>query len=98
MKLYQQHRSFVPKLSRTEISEQLDEYSYTPVGREYLNNNIKKKMFEFEAQGAGISNIYINPDKEIAFRVFITKPIWYIGEGSTVGIWTNESEVQWIGR
>ena len=55
-------------------------------------------MAELEELGAEIGNIYINPDKEIAFRSVITKPIWYIGQGSRVGIWTNESEVQWIGR
>ena len=98
MKLYEQHQNYAPELSRSEISEQLAENGYTPVGRKYLNANILNKMAELEELGAEIGNIYINPDKEVAFRSFITKPIWYIGQGSRVGIWTNESEVQWIGR
>ena len=55
-------------------------------------------MADLEELGAEISNICINPAKEIAFRAFITKPIWYIGHGKKVSIWTNESEVQWIGK
>ena len=98
MKLYEQHHNYMPKLSRSEISDQLDEHSYAPVGRKYLNANILDKMAELEELGAEIGNIYINPDKEVAFRAFITKPVWYIGQGSNVGIWTNESEVQWIGK
>ena len=98
MKLYQQHQNYSPKLSRTEISVRLDANKYAPVGRKYLNANIRSKMTDLEAQGADIGNIYINPGKEIIFRAFITKPIWYIGQGSSIGVWTNESEVQWIGR
>ena len=98
MKLYERHNSYVPKLTRSEISEQLDSNSYAPVGRKFLNTNILNKMAELEDLGADIGNIYINPAKEIAFRAFITKPIWYIGQGNKVSIWTNESEVQWIGK
>jgi hypothetical protein len=98
MKLYEQHHGYVPKLTRSEISAQLDARSYAPVGRKYLNSNILNKMADLEALGAEISNISINPAKEIAFRAFITKPIWYIGHGKKVSIWTNESEVQWIGK
>ena len=98
MKLYDQHHSYVPKLTRSEISAQLDAKSYAPVGRKYLNANILNKMADLEALGAEISNISINPAKEIAFRAFITTPIWYIGQGKKVSIWTNESEVQWIGK
>jgi hypothetical protein len=88
----------MPKLSRTEISEQLDSNSFTPAGRKYLNYYILDKMVELEALGANISNIYINSAKEIIFRAFITKPIWYRCLGQDVAIWTNESDVQWIGR
>jgi hypothetical protein len=98
MKLYQQHQNYTPKLSRTEISVQIDANKYTPVGRKYLNTEIKNKMAELEDQGADIGNIYINPNKEIIFRSFITKPIWYKGRSNNISIWTNESEVQWIGR
>lgn len=98
MKLYQQHLSYIPKLSRTEISTALDTNGFAPVGRKYLNANIHNKMTELEALGANISNIYINPAREIIFRAFITKPIWYRCHGQTISIWTNESEVQWIGR
>ena len=98
MKLYDRHNSYVPKLSRSEISTQLDAKSYAPVGRKYLNSSILNKMADLEELGAEISNICINPAKEIAFRAFITKPIWYIGQGKKVSIWTNESEVQWIGK
>ena len=85
-------------MSRSEISEKLEKNSYTPAGRKYLNANIRSKMTELEDQGADIGSIYINPSKEIVFRAFLTKPIWYIGQGGSIGVWTNESEVQWIGR
>ena len=98
MKLYEQHQKYVPKLSRSEISEHLEIDCYTPVGRKYLNVHIQDKLAELEELGADIANIYINPDKEIVFRAFITKPIWYIGKGSNIGIWTNDREVQWIGK
>jgi len=98
MKLYQQHQSYTPKLSRTEISLQLEANNYAPVGRKYLNNKIRSKMSDLEDQGADISYIYINPNKEIIFRSFITKPIWYKGQSNNISVWTNESEVQWIGR
>jgi hypothetical protein len=88
----------MPKLSRSEISEQLDSNSFTPVGRKYLNVYILDKMAELEALDANISNIYINSAKEIIFRAFISKPIWYRCLGQEVAIWTNESDVQWIGR
>jgi hypothetical protein len=98
MNLYRQHLRYVPKLTRTEISAELDAQSYFPVGRNYLNGDILKKMTELEKLGAFIGNIYINPSKEIAFRAFITKPIWYIAKGKKIALWTNESEVQWIGK
>ena len=98
MKLYKQHHLYVPKLSRTEISEQLDVHGFTSVGRKFLKANILDKIAELEAMGADISNIYINPAKEIIFRAFITKPIWYRCQSEDVSIWTNESDVQWIGR
>ena len=98
MNLYQQHPNYKPKLSRAEISDWLAANKYTPVGRKYLNANILDKLAELEEKGADIGNIYINPAKEIAFRSFITKPIWYIAKGNDVSVWTNESEVQWIGR
>ena len=98
MKLYKQHQCYMPKLSRSEISEQLDSNSFTPVGRKYLNVYILNKMAELEALGADIRNIYINPAREIIFRAFITKPIWYRCEDKDIAIWTNESDVQWIGR
>jgi hypothetical protein len=98
MKLYKQHQCYMPELSRTEISEQLVGNSFTPAGRKYLNVNIRNKMIDLEAQGADISSIYLNPKREIIFRSFITKPIWYRCHGQEVAIWTNESDVQWIGR
>lgn len=98
MKLYQRHPSYITKLTRVEISAQLDTNNYKPVGRKYLNANIIAKMVELEELGADIGNIYINSDREIAFRVYITKPVWYIGQGDEIAIWTNESEVEWIGK
>lgn len=98
MKLYKQHQCYMPKLSRTEISELLDSNGFTPVGRKYLNVDILNKITQLEALGAYISNIYINSAREIIFRAFITRPIWYRCLGQEVAIWTNESDVQWIGR
>ena len=60
MKLYEQHHGYVPKLTRSEISAQLDAKSYAPVGRKYLNSNILNKMADLEELGAEISNISIN--------------------------------------
>jgi len=98
MKLYQQHPRYITKLTRVEISTQLDTNNYNPVGRKYLNANIIAKMADMEELGADIGNIYINPAREIAFRAYITKPIWYICQGDEIAIWTNESEVEWIGK
>jgi hypothetical protein len=98
MKLYRRHPRYITQLTRSEISAHLDANKYAPVGRKYLNANILTKMAELEKHGAYIGNIYINSDKEVTFRAYITKPIWYIGQGDELAIWTNESEVQWIGR
>ena len=98
MKLYKQHHLYMPELSRTEISEQLDGHGFASVGRKFLNAIFLNKIADLEDMGANISNIYINSAREIIFRAFITKPIWYRCQGKEVAIWTNESEVQWIGK
>ena len=98
MKLYRQHPRYIARLTRLEISAHLDTSNYAPVGRKYLNSNMLTNMAELEKLGADIGNIYINPDKEIVFRAYITKPIWYMGHGDDIAIWTNESDVEWIGR
>lgn len=98
MKLYKQHQNYTPNLTREEISAYLEVNKYALVGRKYLNASILNKMAELEELGADIGNIYLNPAKEIVFRAFLTKPIWYIGQGREVAILTNESDVVWIGR
>jgi hypothetical protein len=71
---YKQHHSCVAKLTRAEIPEHLAANNHTLAGRKYLNASILKKMTGLEESGAGIGNIYLNPDKKIAFRTFISRP------------------------
>ena len=85
-------------MSRPEIGVYLDREGYQPVGRRYLKEFIHDKMIELEELGTDIGDIYMNKDKQVMFRTFLVKPIWFESVDEKINIFAYEPDVRWIGR
>ena len=85
-------------MSRPEIGLYPDRKGYSAVGRKYLKPFIQEKMIELEELGADIGDIYMNHHKQVMFRTFLNKPIWFQSIDEKINIFVYETDVRWISR